>query len=347
MTERRRLALIMLDRHLGNFLVASPVLCALTKRFPDVQTLIHGPHEALASRIPGFPSDRVAVSPPANRAAELPTVLHEIVRLRRWRPHVLADFGGSGIGSLIGGLSGAAARACPAGATWRRLYTIRADKPASSIHRIAAYVAIGDAVAPGLEWSNPVLHATQEDREALASILEDEGMTDHGRLVCLHVAGGKDYKHWPLDRYATVADALYERGLQPVLIGAAPDRASADQVLSLSRRRPLDLVTRMGLGALIALFERATLFLGNDSGPMHMAAAAGTPIVALFGPTDPRRWGPLTEKASIVRGTDPIAMEGTKRKFHGGTRMDSISVEAVLQAVERATGVRPDQAFAD
>ena len=347
MTERRRLALIMLDRHLGNFLVASPVLCALTKRFPDVQALIHGPHEALASRIPGFPRDPVALSPSANRAAELLTVMRQIARLRRGRPQVLTDFGGSGIGSLIGGLSGATVRACPSGATWRRLYTIRADKPASAMHRIASYVAIGDAVAPGLEWSNPVLQATEEDRQALASILEDGGVTNHRRLTCLHVAGGKHYKHWPLDRYAAVADALYERGLQPVLIGADPDRASADQVLSLSRHRPLDLVSRMGLGPLIALFERATLFLGNDSGPMHMAAAAGTPIVALFGPTDPRRWGPLTEKASIVRGTDPIPMEGVKRKFHGGTRMDSISVEAVLQAVDRTTGVPPDQAFAD
>ncbi len=152
-------------------------------------------------------------------------------------------------------------------------------------------------------------------------------------MICLHVAGGKEYKHWPLPKYAQVINTLRREGKQPILIGAGPDRTAAQEVQALCEDPPVNLVQRLGIGSLIALFERASLFIGNDSGPMHMAAATGTPIVALFGPTDPVRWGPLTNRALIVRGTEHIPPEQGKKKFADGRRMDSVQVDDVVNAI--------------
>jgi ADP-heptose:LPS heptosyltransferase len=77
------------------------------------------------------------------------------------------------------------------------------------------------------------------------------------------------------------------------------------------RHQPLDLAGKTSLGGLAALIARMRLFIGNDSGPAHLAEAVGTPSVTLFGPTDPRRWAPLDQRAHpIVRepvGCSPCA----------------------------------------
>jgi ADP-heptose:LPS heptosyltransferase len=123
-------------------------------------------------------------------------------------------------------------------------------------------------------------------------------------LVGLHIGAGRAVKEWPPERMAEVgAWAVRERGAALVLTGSAADRAAADQV-----RRALppsatvvDTVGGADLVALAAVISRLSLLITPDTGPMHLAAAVGTPLVALFGPSSPDRWGPLTQDARIVR----------------------------------------------
>jgi heptosyltransferase I len=123
-------------------------------------------------------------------------------------------------------------------------------------------------------------------------------------LVGLHIGAGRAVKEWPPERMAEAgAWAVRERGAALVLTGSAADRAAADQV-----RRALppsatvvDTVGGADLVALAAVISRLSLLITPDTGPMHVAAAVGTPLVALFGPSSPDRWGPLTQDARIVR----------------------------------------------
>ena len=123
-------------------------------------------------------------------------------------------------------------------------------------------------------------------------------------LVCLHPGSGGLDKCWPLPRYAELGRALLKRGWRCVAIlgpaeeeralgsGPGPDSGLPPGV---EVARPPDLLSLAGL------LSRADLLVGNDSGPGHLAAAAGTPVLSLFGPTEPQLWAPRGERCRVLR----------------------------------------------
>jgi heptosyltransferase II len=135
-----------------------------------------------------------------------------------------------------------------------------------------------------------------------ATLLKGAHMSADARLI--GVAPGAAYgqaKQWPPSRMAEViARLVREHDATCLLLGAAHDRAAAREIESWLRSQApgteanvVDLVGRTDLGSLVGLAERCRVFVSNDSGAMHVAAAVGTPIVAMFGPTDERATRPL------------------------------------------------------
>ena len=115
-----------------------------------------------------------------------------------------------------------------------------------------------------------------------------------GPLVGLHVSGGRAIKQWPPERFAEVARRLITAaGATIVLTGTAGDRKLVDQVASVLPRGTCHRCRdRFGLLDVAAILRRLDLFVTGDTGPMHLAAAVGTPVVAVFGPSDPARYAP-------------------------------------------------------
>jgi heptosyltransferase-2 len=108
-------------------------------------------------------------------------------------------------------------------------------------------------------------------------------------------------KRWFPDRYAALADLLIERlGAQILIFGSSQERRLAEEIRNLMRFRPVILAGATGLPSLMALISLCDLFVTNDSGPMHLAAALGTPQIALFGSTDEIATGPHSPKAVVV-----------------------------------------------
>ena len=123
-------------------------------------------------------------------------------------------------------------------------------------------------------------------------------------LVGLHAGGGREIKQWDLGRVAEVATLLARSyGATIVLTGEAADRPAVDRVKSglPAGLKVIDLSGSLDLVTLAAVLEQLDLLVTPDTGPMHLAAAVGTPIVAIFGPSDPARWGPLSPVARVVR----------------------------------------------
>jgi heptosyltransferase-2 len=115
-------------------------------------------------------------------------------------------------------------------------------------------------------------------------------------LIALHPGSGAfaPARRWPVTRFAALADALIDDGAQLVLVGG-PEEAELRQRMLQGMRRAaavIDLGGRTGLSDLAYVFAQCDLFVGNDSGLAHLAGAAGAPVVAIFGPTDPHAWGP-------------------------------------------------------
>lgn len=163
------------------------------------------------------------------------------------------------------------------------------------------------------------------------------------RLIGLHVSGGRESKQWHLDRFAAVGRALAADGdVTVVLTGGPGDRPLVDAVRGQLGGVPvIDTAGHLDLPSTAALLARLAVLITGDTGPMHLASAVGTPVVALFGPSDPRRYGPLAARQQVVRVQLPCSPCGQVRlppercRGHVPDCMDGITVDAVVEAARR------------
>jgi heptosyltransferase-2 len=181
-----------------------------------------------------------------------------------------------------------------------RLLTRAFPRPRRDCHQAAYYQAL--ATALGLAVSEPyaTLVVSGEDRQHARSMLEAAGLGDRRFVVFAPGAAYGRAKQWPPRRFGELAALLGERDVATVLVGAAADRAACREVGREARRhagdRPLtaiDLSGQTTLPTLAGLMMQAHAVVANDSGAMHLAAAVGARLVAVFGPTDDRRTAPL------------------------------------------------------
>ena len=171
----------------------------------------------------------------------------------------------------------------------------------------------------------PVAWTTPEQEAQAAALL------DGGRWLVLGPTANWAGKVWPADRFVAVAQALTAPGAVlegariAVIAGPGPvERAMAAPVLG-ALPGALDLIGNLDVPASAAVLRRAALYIGNDSGLMHLGAAAGAPVVGVFGTTDAREYAPAGPRTVAVSADGP----------QGATPMDRLDPEAVLRAATR------------
>lgn len=135
------------------------------------------------------------------------------------------------------------------------------------------------------------IYAGPSERDRVARLLAENGIDAAARLAVLHPGARTMVKKWPPDHFARVADHLQSLGYSVVIVGGKEEMELSQQVAVAMQKAPVLLAGKLSLMELVALFERGQLFLCNDSGPMHLAAATRIPMVAVFGPTDPGIYG--------------------------------------------------------
>ncbi len=140
-------------------------------------------------------------------------------------------------------------------------------------------------------------------RRQAAELLLEAGARPHAYRVA--IGAGASYgsaKCWPPERFAEVANRFQaEKDADIILFGTAGEAAVSDAIIARMKCKPIDLTGKTAIRDLPALLSRCQLFLGNDSGAMHVAAAVGLPVVAVFGPTDPGGTSPVTTRSSILQ----------------------------------------------
>jgi len=142
------------------------------------------------------------------------------------------------------------------------------------------------------------LHIPKEDGDYIVNVLKNHGI---GEPIVVISPGAKSYlKRWTAEGYAEVADKLIAGcGANVILTGTAEDEKIAENIIKKMRSKPLNLVNRTNIRQLAALLSRAKVLITNDSAPLHIGCAVGTRVLTLFGPTDPRKYGP-TGKFDVV-----------------------------------------------
>jgi len=187
------------------------------------------------------------------------------------------------------------------------------------------------------------LAVTHADQAQAAATLERAGVDPERPYAVLNPGGNNPAKRWPPDRYARLADWLADHYGLPCVVNAAPAEADlARGVRDAARTAPPSLADSGGtLGSLKAVLRGAALLVTNDTGPRHIAAALGTPVVTLFGPTD-HRWttipAPAGEELVLADPSPPpgrLANDDPER-----SRIDRIDDPRVREAVARLLTVK-------
>ena len=124
------------------------------------------------------------------------------------------------------------------------------------------------------------------------------------RLVAVHPGSGGVGKCWPAENYGALIDLLTESGFRPMITFGPADHGIRRRLLPWIETRDVLVIEDRSLVEVAALYARCRAMIGNDSGMTHLAAAAGTPAIALFGPTDPAVWGPRGKDVRMLWGTD-------------------------------------------
>lgn len=156
----------------------------------------------------------------------------------------------------------------------------------------------------GCQVDAPVfpIEITEEEAGQALAIAKHSGLDVQNSYVILAIGANWPNKCWPVSRFAELADRLYEDGVIPVVIGGAKETTAFAEMQAIMRIPPVNMIGKTTLKQLAYLIRRSQAFVGGDTGPMHLAAATGAPVVALYGPTDTNRNGPFGSghKAIII-----------------------------------------------
>lgn len=173
-----------------------------------------------------------------------------------------------------------------------------------------------------------------DDGELAAALPPDLSLAEleEQPLLGIHPGSRSGARQWPIERYAAVAVSVWEEHrLRPVVLGDEQHLGRALVQRIGDAARPIDLTGRTSLGALSALIRRLTIFVGNDSGPAHVAEAVGTPSVVIFGSSNPLSWGPPDQRLHRV-----VASWNAPCRWAGPCGCPDDSSVPCLQAVEVA-----------
>jgi heptosyltransferase-2 len=216
-------------------------------------------------------------------------------------------------------------------------HAVRASKEARRLHHIQYYLNMLEGLGIPPAGQELRLQCTDEEKSWADNVLGP------GKWAAINPgAAYGSAKRWYPERFAQVADALTsDFGYESLLVGGPGEAEIGSDIESRMRSKPLNLIGRTSVRQLMALLASVQLVITNDSGPMHVAAAFGRPIVALFGPTDHTTTSPLCSRFSLVRKETECA-PCLKRQCPTDHRcMADISVNDVLYAVE--TLLRPEE----
>ncbi len=316
---------------IGDFLQALPALKALKKKFPAAHvTVMVSP--GLDSLILGTPvADRVQVFDKSKLKKRLKDFIDFIVQVRRERYDLFVDMQASSLRSfLVRRFSGA-----PTVLVYKK-------QKKWTERRLHAAENFMEALLP-LGITDPVhdieLPVTADAREAAGKFLAHHGVDRAKPLIALNcsVGAARPARNWLPDRFAALADRLIQKlGAAVVFIGGSEDRELVRTVMMAMKEKAVSAAGELSISHSAALLAWCACLVSSDTGPLHLATAVGTPVVGLYGSTDPRRTGPIG-RGHWVLLKDLPCVPCEEKDCPQSTRacMSEITVDDVYEAVRK------------
>jgi len=347
-------------RLIGDVVFTTPAIRALRRRFPDAR-ISYIVEKSAAPVVRGNPHlDEIIVVSDPHEPGRLRRDLALVRRLRRERYDLAIDFHGGPRSSLLAWASGAPKRIGfeVTGRSW--MYTTRVPRPRVLRPRHSVETQWDLLVPLGIAPPNMEDDPTEMvlDPVAAASVdrrLAEAGVGPEHAIVVIHVSAGNPFRRWPAESFVdlVVRLASSDRHRRIILTSGPSDATAAAHVageararLAATHRAAVLQCGEFDLAELRALIGRSAVYIGGDSGPLHIAGTTPTPVVGLYGPTLPVRsepWRPASMiKHAAEAGPLPCRPCDQRRCEPGDFRcLGGISAEKVADLAERALESRP------
>ena len=189
------------------------------------------------------------------------------------------------------------------------------------------------------EGGRVTMPTTHESDLRMERFLREEGVSEKDLLIAIHPGASSISKRWMSDRFAQLADRLQNEHYKVVMVSGPEDVATGEAVIRAMKRPPLDACGKTTIRELASLFKRTQLLISNDSGPVHVAVGVGTPVISIFGRSQPglsqKRWRPLGEQDIVLQkdvGCAVCLADDCQINFEC---LRALSVEEVLKAAHQ------------
>ena len=326
--------LIIRLRRIGDVIMTTPAITALREAFPAafISYVVEEPYRELVEGNPGL--DKVIV---LKKKQGIKDFFKLIRQIQKENYDVVLDFHGGPRASLITLLSGAKLKLGYRIKYRNFIYDIKLPRAVKGghIHSVENHLNLVKALGVSIDSSPPLyIPKTRPNEVEKVKKFIDEHRLESHKIITIHISAGNEFRYWGVDNIVKLSDLLGQLpGVQIVLIGTNEDLKADEEIMKKSKTRLLSLVGKLNLREVRELISRSALFVGPDSGPMHIAASTATPIVALFGPTLPAHFSPWQAKASLIEKNFDCRPCRQKRCIYKDFRcLRSITPEEVYEA---------------
>jgi predicted lipopolysaccharide heptosyltransferase III len=283
--------LIIKLRYIGDVLLATPTLRAIkvTQLDARVTMMVNRGTEDVLSGNPDL--DEIIVLDKGSLAAQS----RLISGLRSRRFDTVIDLTDGDRSAFLSWVSGALIRiGFNDEQRWRGHYYTQVVQSVPGVrHRIDRDLEALKLLGIQAGSKDPQLWLTPEEMNSADQLLDQLGVQRSQPMVILQPGARYWFKAWPPERFAELADQLVSQyGCQVLIGGSNQDIDLAGQIRQMAKCNPIVMAGRTTIKQFAAIAKKSVLFVGSDSGAMHIASAVGTPVVGMFGPSNPREWGP-------------------------------------------------------
>jgi heptosyltransferase-3 len=288
-------------RRVGDSLMATPALRQVRALRPNARIIVLV-EQGVSRVFEGNPSIfQILVIKPLSDGFEFWRTMKHV---RRIRPQITMDFLSDPRSSILCQMSGASVRIGIGyrGRRWAYTHRIPCQNPGrpvySAEHKMQLARPFGD-----IELGNPAIEffLNPADDESASHLWEQNGWAQERSVIALGIYSRREYKRWPAERFAEVAQKLLRECQASIAVLVGPgEESSARRVLEIINDSHAHLLQPDGLGPLAACLKRCRLFIGNDGGPKHLAVAVGTPTLTLFGDEPFEFWTPPNNPSHVA-----------------------------------------------
>jgi len=339
--------LVITLKHIGDVLVATPVLTALKEAYPNsrISVLVNKGTEDMVTYNPAV--DEVMVLDRGEDASVLHKFLRQacfVWKLRRRKFDLILELSAGDRGAFLGFMSGAKQRVGyePRTRTFlgrHHALTKRVKISTTTQHMVDYNLSLVRAL--DIEPPDPRLsiYWSEEDSQACMKRLSEWGLGENDPFVVLHPTSRWLFKAWHAKGYGQLCDNIAEKHKLPVVVTSAPDvkeKKRVKEIFSVVHSHPIDLSGVLSLKQLACCISKSILFIGVDSAPMHIASAVNTPVIVLFGPSGDHMWGPWGQDHVVIKKSwacQPCGRDGCNGS-KASQCLEAITPEEVFRAVD-------------